>query len=125
MIKRIFFILFLLPALICFSQEEAKVNPIIYPPILSEVVIGIPNLKLEQLISVKTAMQSIAGVSWAGYCEDQHYILLRVDRTLQSDNKNITDKLLLVNNALKLYFKITTFSQALNACADKDKAMLK
>jgi hypothetical protein len=102
-----------------FSQTETKVHP----GILTEVIIGIPNLKADQFNSVKSALKIMNGVIWSGYCEDQYCVFLLVDRAIQTDNKNITDVILDVNKNFKLYFKTASFDLMLNNCRDKEKAL--
>ncbi len=106
-----------------FAQEAAKANPNTDPPLLTEVIIGIPNLKAEQFNSVKTALKSINGVTWAGYCEDQLCILLLVNRALVDNDKPLTDAILEVNPRFLLYYKTCSFSLLLNNCRDKEKAL--
>jgi hypothetical protein len=119
-------------ALLCFTipilgiaQQDAKVDPVIITPLpaLTEVAIGIPNLKPEEFHSVKANLNSVKGVIWHGYCEDQHYVFLYVDRSIQKDDKVITDVILEANRSLKLYFKTASFKELLNNCRDNEKAL--
>ena|ERR1035437_1822267 len=117
------YVCFILP--FCgFAQQDAKATPINSTPILlTQVAIGIPNLKTEQFNLVKSSLKAIKGVTWTGYCEDQYYVFLLVDRFIQKDDKNITDVLLDINKNFKLYFKTASFDLLLNNCRDKEKAM--
>jgi hypothetical protein len=109
-----------------FSQEEKQGTINGNPPVYTEVVIGISNLRTQiQLTNLKTSLSSLNGVTWAGYCDDQHYVMIKVNRFIQADNKNITNAILALNKEYKIYFKITGFVQALNACLDKGKALSK
>ncbi|MGZ3864645.1 MAG: hypothetical protein ACXVPN_06310 [Bacteroidia bacterium] len=89
----------------------------------SEVVIGIPNLKAEQFERVKTVLKEIKGLKWSGYCEDQKYVFLMVNRNILPDDKFITERILDVDNGLKLYFKTSGFTVLLNQCGDKEKTL--
>ncbi|HXB40773.1 MAG TPA: hypothetical protein VNZ49_09540 [Bacteroidia bacterium] len=109
-----------------FTQQEKLGQNNGNIPTTDEVVIGIPNLRTQtQLTNLKTSLSGLNGVTWSGYCDDQHYVLIKVNRFIQADNKNITDAILALNKEYKIYYKITSFAQALNVCMDKDKALLK
>lgn len=105
------------------AQVDSKLSSSGPAPILTEVAIGIPNLKEDQFQSLKTALSGIKGVRWYGYCEDQKYVFLMVNRKMQPDNKYITDVIVAVNSGFQLYFKTASFNALLNACGDRQKAI--
>jgi len=104
------------------SQNEKLSSPS-PAPLFSEVSIGIPNLKPEQYEAVKASVSAIGGVKWAGFCEDQQYVFLFVNRKEVPDNETISNAILTVNSDLKLYYKSASINLLLNNCRDKEKAM--
>ena len=125
--KGLLFVCLLLP-FFCLAQANQKINPnnVGPAPRLSDLVIGVPNLKIDELGRVKTSLKTLDGVTWEGYCEDQHYILLKVDRSVQDyDNKKIVYAILSVKNNYKIYVMTKTISQAVNMCIDKEKVLSK
>jgi|GEM_PF-4119015 hypothetical protein len=124
--KALLFNCLLLLSFLGIAQTNTKVNPIPGPSILNDLVIGVPDLKNIELGRVKESLKALSGVYWQGYCEDQHNVLLQVDRSVQNkDNKEIIDAILRVKNDYKIYVKTKSIAQAVNMCIDKEKALSK
>ena len=80
-----------------------------------ELILQSPGVHAERnLGSIVSELETLGGITYVGFCQNQNVILLRVNRKIQPNDKPILEAF--TQKLLEIHVKTGTFTEVIAAC---------